>query len=325
MRRLPVVLALGAACVLLGAPTAPGTPRKTTGSQCMVIYSVYRNVFSGTPTYDHQYVNLLNRCSTTVDISALNWKFRSTTSTGTFNDVCQTSGPPDPFTCMLPGGHFWLIKLNNGVGAGANPLPTPDHTEGTNIIGGSGDATVWIDDTNSASDCSGSHVDLVGFAGAVSPCAETASAGTPATNGTQAVQHVPPCKDTDNNSVDFQLVAPAPYNSTAFVTPAGANCTSGGPTLALVASASAIHTARGVLVRWRTGTELGIVGYNVYRQAARRFVRLNRTLVPGAFYASTGAAHSFLDRSAPTGRVVYRIQAVGTNGGRTWATTVTAR
>jgi hypothetical protein len=332
MRRLPILLALGAACVLLGAPSAATAPRTTTGSQCMVIWSVYRSggSYSGGPvaTYDRQYLNLLNRCSTTVNLTGVlfDWWAQGPSYPGGGIATCTPSGPPDPYACMLPGGHYWLISYPLSAGAGV-PLPvTPDHTVGSFTLPGQtqGGTIIYLLGTHSGNACPSSVLDAVGFAWPSSPCAEGTQAATP--SATTALTRVPPCKDTDNNSADFQAIVPAPLNSNAFVTPtANNNCVNGGMTLATLASASATRTSRGVLVRWRTGTELGILGYNVYRQVAGKLVRANRSLRPGAFHASAGAAHSFLDRSAPKGRAVYRIQAVGTNGGRTWVTTVVAR
>ena len=318
MKRLALLLALGAVFALIGgssAPAAPSASNATVAQQCMVIYSVYRNVLTGSPTYDHQYVNLLNRCGVTVDISALNWKFRSTSSSGSFNDVCANTDTAIT-NCMLPGGTYWLIKLNNGVGSGG-ALPTPDHTEGTNIIGGTGDVTVWIDNTNNVTDCSGSHVDLLGFAGATPPCAETASGPTPA-NSNEAVQRkLSGCQDTDDNSMDFVAETPTPHNS-AF---APVTCA----TAAVLAGASATRSARGVLVRWSTATETGVLGFHVYRESAGKLVRVSPSLIRAAFVGARGLTHTFVDRTAPHGRVVYRVQSVGLDGRRAWLARVVVR
>ena len=82
-------------------------------------------------------------------------------------------------------------------------------------------------------------------------------------------------------------------------------------------SASAARTTRGVLVRWRTGSEVGLLGFHVYRERAGERVRLTRTLIRtrgGTF----GAAYSWLDRRAPRKMARYWIRALRVDGSRTW-------
>lgn len=93
-----------------------------------------------------------------------------------------------------------------------------------------------------------------------------------------------------------------------------------GTTVATLLGVSAHHTARGVLVRWRTSAIGGVAGFNVFRSDDGRLAKLNKTLIPSSF-AGTFAPHrySWLDRAAPVHRVLrYRLQAVGLNGTRTW-------
>jgi hypothetical protein len=70
-----------------------------------------------------------------------------------------------------------------------------------------------------------------------------------------------------------------------------------------VASFAAHRLHRGVLLRWRTGTEVDELGFNVYGQQGARRVRVNRRLLP-AIGAIAGASYSFTDRSAPRHRTV---------------------
>ena len=89
------------------------------------------------------------------------------------------------------------------------------------------------------------------------------------------------------------------------------------PTAVSVRSASTARTTRGVLVRWRTGSEVGLLGFNVYRERAGKRVRLTRTLIPtrgGSF----GAAYSWLDRRAPRKPARYWVRTVNADGSRTW-------
>jgi hypothetical protein len=83
-------------------------------------------------------------------------------------------------------------------------------------------------------------------------------------------------------------------------------------------SLSARSTARGVLVRWRTASEVETLGFNVYRSIDGKRVRGNRRPIAAA-RSSGGHAYSFLDRSARKASTVrYWIQAVSRDGTRSW-------
>lgn len=78
---------------------------------------------------------------------------------------------------------------------------------------------------------------------------------------------------------------------------------------------SAVRTSRGVLVRWRTASELGTLGFHVYRQMNGRRVRASSWLIP----AKGGGLYSFLDRRAPRGKALrYWIKAIDLNGSSRW-------
>lgn len=92
----------------------------------------------------------------------------------------------------------------------------------------------------------------------------------------------------------------------------------GAPATAVtLASASATRTRRGVAVRWRTGSETQVLGFNVYREQAGRRVRLNRTLIASGSSLS-GREYVFADRSAPAGRLHYWLQTVSLDGTKSW-------
>lgn len=79
--------------------------------------------------------------------------------------------------------------------------------------------------------------------------------------------------------------------------------------------ASAVRTAKGVLVRWRTAPLLEVLGYNVFREVKGKRVRVNGNLIG----PSAAGSHSLLDRRAPAlERVRYWIQVVNLDGSRAW-------
>jgi hypothetical protein len=100
----------------------------------------------------------------------------------------------------------------------------------------------------------------------------------------------------------------------------------GAPTAVRLLRLSASARPAGVLVRWRTRSERGIVGFNLYRSHGGNRARLNRAPIPSVFGGTArGHAYSFLDRSARRGvRYAYRLQAVGVDGTRTWLGTAVA-
>jgi hypothetical protein len=91
-----------------------------------------------------------------------------------------------------------------------------------------------------------------------------------------------------------------------------------GPLAVTVSSLRAARSRRGVVVRWRTGTEADELGFNLYRQQGARRVRVNKRLLP-ALGRVAGSSYSFLDRRAPRHRALrYWLQDVAVDGTRTW-------
>jgi len=94
------------------------------------------------------------------------------------------------------------------------------------------------------------------------------------------------------------------------------------PTAVAVRSFAATRSRAGVTLRWRTAVEAKVLGFNVYRSAGARSVRVNRVLIPAAG-ALTGRWYTLLDRAPiAVGGAAYRLQAIGLDGTRAWAGTV---
>jgi hypothetical protein len=89
-----------------------------------------------------------------------------------------------------------------------------------------------------------------------------------------------------------------------------------------VSSFGAVRSHKGVVVRWRTGSEVDTLGFNVYRARHGRRVRLNRRLIPALSLSRSGVsggAYTYVDRHAPRHAAVrYWLQEVDTAGQRTW-------
>jgi len=92
----------------------------------------------------------------------------------------------------------------------------------------------------------------------------------------------------------------------------------GGATAVQVVSLKAIRRPAGVVVRWWMGSEVGVLGYSVYRERKGARIRLNRAIVP-ARSGVGGKSYSYLDRAAPRAHGLrYWLQIVNADGSRLW-------
>jgi len=91
-----------------------------------------------------------------------------------------------------------------------------------------------------------------------------------------------------------------------------------GPTAVAARSFTAQRTLRGTVVRWRTAQELDVLGFDLYRIANGKTVKVNRTLIRAKARGAGGATYSVLDRRAPGARTVYRLRLVGLDGRSAW-------
>ena len=84
------------------------------------------------------------------------------------------------------------------------------------------------------------------------------------------------------------------------------------------ASVSATRTGTGVVVRWRTGTEADLLGFQIYRSRGHSWQRITRSLI-AAKGSVAGASYRYLDKTARRGvSYRYRIKAVNRNGTTAW-------
>lgn len=99
------------------------------------------------------------------------------------------------------------------------------------------------------------------------------------------------------------------------------NTTPSNPTAVTLSSFVGRATAKGVVLRWRTAQEVGLLGFEIYRDG----VKVNRKLVV-ARGSGAGAAYRLVDHRARAGVThAYRLQAVRVGGSRVWLGTVAAR
>ena len=113
------------------------------------------------------------------------------------------------------------------------------------------------------------------------------------------------------DSSNFPTVAPLQAANAgggdAFVTKIGLR-----PTAVLVRSFSAERVGGKVVLRWRTDSEVGLLGFVVYREKGGTLVRLDRRLIPA------GARRGVYRFSAPRRAGSYRLEAIGVDGSASW-------
>ena len=91
----------------------------------------------------------------------------------------------------------------------------------------------------------------------------------------------------------------------------------GGTTAATFASARLTQTRHGLLLRWRTASEVDLLSFQVYRSRGQAWQRLSRSIAANG--SASGAAYRFLDRTArPHAGFRYRIKAFDRDGTASW-------
>lgn len=173
-------------------------------SSTIVISQVYGGGGNSGATYTHDFIELHNRSASSVSLAG--WSVQYASAAGSSWSVTALSG-------SIPAGGYYLVQEAAGSG-GTTALPTPDATGSIAISATAGKVALVSGTTALTGTCptGGSLIDLIGYGAA--NCSETAPAG--ALNNTNAAhRRNGGCVDTDDNSADFLVAAPAPRNSAA--------------------------------------------------------------------------------------------------------------
>src|SRR6476620_1450636 len=191
-------------------------------SPSLVISEIYAARGNAGALYVNDYVELFNRGSSTVDVSA--WSVQYATAAGNTWSATPLAGS------VAPGRHL-LVQLGP-TGTVGSPLPAPDVT-GTTNLAASGGKIALVHDTAailcgaSPGSCTGVATlqDLVGYGSATDYEGTAAAPALDAT--TAAVRAGGGCTDTDSNTADFTGGAPAPQTSAASAAPCAGTPPSG--------------------------------------------------------------------------------------------------
>jgi hypothetical protein len=182
-----------------GSPAASGM----TG---VVISQVYGGGGNSGAPYKNDFVELHNRGTSPVSLASWTVQYGSASGTGAWSSVTLSG--------TIPAGGFFLVQLAGGTTGAA--LPTADVATSSFNMSASAGKVALVNGTtalNGACPTSSSIVDLVGWGGA--NCSEgTAATGPSLSDNTLAIFRAGnQCTDSNVNSADFSLAAPAPRNT----------------------------------------------------------------------------------------------------------------
>ena len=223
-----------AAALVLFVLTLGLSGSATAVSPDIVVSQVYGGGGNSGATLTNDFIELFNRGSTPVDVSA--WSVQYASAAGTTWQRTPLSGTIQP-------GRYYLVQEAQGAG-GSVPLPTSDATGSIAMSATSGKVALVTSQAALAcgADCDSNAAvrDFVGYGAAN----DFEGAGpTPGTSNTTAVLRAGAgCTDTDANNADFAAGAPAPRNSASSAT----SCV--GDTAPAVSTTSPEDGAAGVAV-----------------------------------------------------------------------------
>ncbi|MEK6279606.1 MAG: lamin tail domain-containing protein [Acidobacteriota bacterium] len=171
----------------------------------LVISQFYGGGGNTGASFTHDFIEIFNRGTTTVNLSGWSVQYVSATGTGTWS-VTNLSGTIRP-------GQYYLVQEGSS-GANGNPLPTPDATGSIAMAAGLGKIALVSVSSALAGGCpSSSNIsDLAGY-GATANCFEGAGPAPTPSATTADFRKAGGCTDINNNAADFLSTAPNPRNS----------------------------------------------------------------------------------------------------------------
>ncbi|MDB4900702.1 MAG: non-specific endonuclease, partial [Gemmatimonadetes bacterium] len=195
----------------LRAPIAPDALIASNPNN-VYISQVYGGGGNAGATLKNDFIELYNGGSSTVDLTG--WTVQNASSTGSsWTNLTKLSGSIAP-------GQYFLIREALG-GGGTVDLPTPDVIGTINMSAMVGKVALVSNSTAlSGTGCppSATVVDFVGY-GTGTNCFEGTGPTAALANTTAALRKDGGRQDTDQNSADFTVGAPAPRNTSSPILP----------------------------------------------------------------------------------------------------------
>ncbi len=221
MHRMNLLVSLLAAAALVAVPFARGATAN------VVVSQVYGGGGNAGATYANDFVELLNRGSSAVDVTGWTIQYASSTA---------TSWQATPLTGSIQPGRYYLVQLASTAAVGA-ALPAAETTGTTNLAASGGKVALVRDATAlacgaTAGSCAAtaSLEDFVGYGSASDY--EGSGPAPSLSSTTAAVRQGGGCTDTNANAADFTAAAPTPRNGSSPAaacsgTPVGVTATAG--------------------------------------------------------------------------------------------------
>lgn len=172
-------------------------------TQALVISQVYGGGGNSGALYTHDFIEIFNNSASSIDLGGLSVQYAS--AAGSTWQQTNLSGLLNPY-------QYYLVQEAAGAG-GSLALPTPDAVGSIALSATSGKMALVNSVTQLSGTCPNALIlDFVGYG--IANCFE--GAATPALSNTQAAMRLfDGLTDSDNNSLDFALAAPAPRNTTS--------------------------------------------------------------------------------------------------------------
>ncbi len=306
-------LSLAATLVLALLVGLPG-PARAAGAN-LVVSQVYGGGGNSGAPFTNDFVELLNRGTTTASVAG--WSIQYTSATGTGNLGANSAQLTElPSVSLAPGQYLLVEEAAPTAPAGA-PLPAPDATDATPISMSATGGKVALVDSTTPLGCNGGStpcpstaleriVDLVGYDGA--NFFEGSGPAPAGSNTAAVVRRAGGCTDTDDNAADFSAGTPGPRNTATAPSPCPANepvvASCDGPLSTIQGTAAGAKVtasdADGRVV------SIGIDG--VTPSPAPGSITLG-DLVPAAGTGGQATANVTVDASTPLGGYAVRITA----------------
>jgi uncharacterized protein len=191
----------------------------------LVVSQVYGGGGNAGATYTHDYIEIFNRGSSSVELDGYSLQYASATGAGNFG-ATATQLTELPALSVAPG-QYVLVQEASTAAVGL-PLPAPDVADATPIAMAAGAGKVALVTGDESLGCNGGStpcdagqlariVDLVGYGGA--NFFEGPAPAPALSNTTAALRAAGGCTDTDNNSADFTAGPPTPRNTSTTASP----------------------------------------------------------------------------------------------------------
>lgn len=185
-------------------------------STTLVISQVYGGGGNASAPFNADFVELHNISGSAQSTSGLSMQYASAAAAGTWTGVFALPA------ASIPAGGYYLIRMST-TGATGAALPTPDAapSAGNEIaMSATNGRVALVNGITALSGCpTASVIDLVGFGSSI--CFEGAATAV-LSNTTAAIRNTNGCTETNNNSTDFTVAAPAPRNSASTAVTCGA-------------------------------------------------------------------------------------------------------